>query len=351
MNQKRSISNIGSEKTENIIIDVIIKKISEICNTGIENNLNLIKQENSIIENALTDVFLQYQQHIIQLLMSKNDNFDEKLIDNSFVENLLSNSMFKNSKINIDDIVTEYNSGLKRNEGENNFDSLSTSSLQSISSSSYLSVSSHTNISYNSKLNTLASKVADEILRKMPTQEASNEMLKALITQIDNVCKQPECSTSIKHIVDTGVQTTLSPQIFSNTLSANKDDNLNSKEVKTIGLQTSNTIKSTSSEHSQSSSPIPLSYIISTDNSNSSNRSLGEINCEKIDSNNDFIVYEVNIDGSIAGVGNKPNGISRIFNNEIKKDEMFEINRDKCILEIKDICIRSVDNENTGKHY
>lgn len=384
MSEKNKLSYTLTPIRKDVIINEITKKISELCNDtqNIENKLYFVKEEEKekgdVIGNTIKSVLLDYEKYFIQLLSKEKDFSNSKIIDNEFISKILCDSKFRDSNINFNNIVERYNLTLN-NESENELKSLPTSQSNSLYSSSpltassYHSTSSNTNTTFNSsKLNDLASKIADEILRKMPNQEPSNEILKALIMEVGNLCKQPKNVISNQQI-DTGVQTLLSPLISNDILNFNKNDNLNEKELKNVALQTSTItttegILSSTSHYSQdtlSSSNIPSNILSSEDSSSSilTTNSPGQINFKNIQNNHNFIVYEVNVDGSISNVNtnntyildNIPKKKKYFFTNNyesLKKDTStsFNINREKCILKIEDIQLDSTDNENiSGK--
>ncbi|CEF66721.1 Hypothetical protein SRAE_2000138800 [Strongyloides ratti] len=380
MSEKNKLCCTLTPIRKDVIINEITKKISELCNDtqNTENKIYFVKEEEKgdVIGNTIRDVLLDYEKYFIQLIAKEKDFFNSKMIDNAFVSRILCDSKFRDSNIDFNNIVKKYNLTLDKESEKDELNSLSSShsSSSSLLLSSYHSTSSNTNTTLNNlKLDDLASKVADEILRKMPSQESSNEMLKALITEIGNICKQPRNVISNQQI-DTGVQTFFSPSMTNDILKLNKNDNLNEKELKNVALQTSIITTTTeeglssTSKHSQdtlSSFNIPSNILSSEDSSTiSKNHSPGQIDFKNIHNNHDFIVYEVNIDGSIANV-NK-NNVYNLDDIPRKKryspnDKNYEsernfssttLNRDreKYILKIEEIQLDSTDNENISEY-
>uniref|UniRef100_A0A0K0EVW2 Uncharacterized protein n=1 Tax=Strongyloides venezuelensis TaxID=75913 RepID=A0A0K0EVW2_STRVS len=374
MDENNKISKILLPKGKDVIINEITKKISELCNDtqNIENNLYFVKEEEKekgdVIGDAIRDVFLEYHKYFIHLMRRENNFCDSNVIDKEFISRMLCDSIFCDLNINIDNIVERYNSTIDKKIGNSLQLVSSLSSLQSISptSSSYHTTSSNTDTPINNlKLNDLASKVADEILRKMPSQESSNELLKALMMEVGNLCKQGNVVNSNQQI-DAGVQTFQPTPISYDILKLNENDNMSKKELKNVGLQTSVITTpedklSVNSQDTLSSSYIPSNILSSEISSSISiNHSPGQVNLKNFHYNHDFIVYEVDIDGSIVNVNKNDvynlDDISKIkryspnnYHESLKKNDTptpFNIDRERCILKIEEIKLDSIDNEN-----
>uniref|UniRef100_A0A0N5BN15 Uncharacterized protein n=1 Tax=Strongyloides papillosus TaxID=174720 RepID=A0A0N5BN15_STREA len=370
MDENNKISKILLPKGKDVIINEITKKISELCNDtkNIENNLYFVKEEEKekgdVIGDAIRDVFLEYHKYFIHLMKRENNFCDSNVIDKEFISRLLCDSIFCDSNINIDNIVDRYNSTIDKKIENNLRLSLSSSRSISSSSSSYHTTSSNTDTPINNlKLNDLASKVADEILRKMPSQESSNDLLKALMTEIGNLCKQGSVVNSNQQI-DTGVQTFQSSPISYDILKLNENDNISKKELKNVGLQTSTITTpedklSVNSQDTLSSSYIPSNILSSEISSSISiNHSPGQVNLKNFQYNHDYIVYEVDVDGSIANVSKNDvynlDDISKIkryspnnYHESFKKNDTptpFNIDRERSILKIEEIQLDSIDN-------